>query len=123
LKESKALTEMVSPKALTFRVRECPASANEAALRDMLAQAFSDIQADDIHVRSIAMALSPWEAPPTKTATVNFEKLPSDIETKIEQGQWSVKSPHQNGGRLILDTHFFGLTPLNDVPVWKHGYE
>jgi len=93
-----------------------------ATVQDALARAFSNISPDDIHVQSLTTSLSPWETPPTKTATLTFAKLPSAIQTQIGQGEWTVEGPGLHD-TLILDTHFFGLTPLNDVDPLKHGYE
>jgi len=113
---------MVSTKSLTFRLQGCATTVDEATLRRTLAQAFGDINADDIRVRSLATTLSSWGAPATKTATLSFEKLPSAIGTSIARGRWTVETPGCSGG-LILDTNFLGLTPLNEVEDWKHDYE
>ena len=113
---------MVAPGAFNFRLRGCAASVDEAALCDALGRAFGDVSSDDIHIRSLATDFGPRETPPTKTATLTFAKLPSAIEAQIEQGQWEIKDPGLNG-TLILDTHFIGLTPLNDVKAQKHEYK
>jgi len=113
---------MVSPSAFTFRLRGCAATLDEVAIRNGLAQAFGDVQPDDIRIQSLATALNPWELPPTKIATLNFAKLPSVIEARIQQGEWKLEG-HGLDCTLILDTHFIGLTPLNDVEAPKHDYE
>jgi hypothetical protein len=113
---------MAPPKALTFRLQKCAASVDEAALRDALAGAFDDISLADVHIRSLATTLGPGETPPTKTATLSFAKLPSVIEAHMSQEEWKIKGPGLDG-TLILDTHFHGLTPLNDVEAQKHAYE
>ena len=66
---------MVSPNAVAFRLRGCPAGVYEAALCERLSAAFGDITPNDIHIHSLAIAS--WETPPTKTATLTFERLPS----------------------------------------------
>ena len=111
---------MASPSDLTYRLRGCPATADEVALRHGLAEAFGDITAADIHIRSLATALNPWGQPPTKTATLQFAKLPLNIDpTKSE---WKIEG-HDLNGTLLLDTHFLGLTPLNEIHTHNHQFE
>ena len=107
---------MVSPSALTYRLQGCPISVDEAALCEGLARIF-DITPDNVRIHSLATA--PWERPPTKTATLQFTKLPSIIDT-IET-EWNIEG--QGLGALILDTHFLGLTPLNEVGASEHCFE
>lgn len=92
------------------------------ALQDALARGFSDISSDDVRIQSLATALDAWGSPPTKTATLTFATLPSAIKSNISQGQWKVGGLGLHDS-LILDTHFLGLTPLNNVDPLKHGYE
>ncbi|KAK0724323.1 hypothetical protein B0H67DRAFT_102434 [Lasiosphaeris hirsuta] len=113
---------MVSQSTLTFRLRGCPATVDEVALCDALAQAFGDIDPDDIHLQSLARAVDPWETPSTKTATLRFAKLPSVVQAQISRGEWKIEGSGLNNA-LILDSHFLGLTPLNDVGVHKHKYD
>jgi len=109
---------MVSPGALTYRLRGCPATLDEAALRDNLARAWGDVAPEDIHVQSLATA---WERPPTKTATLQFAKLPSVLDTETAN-EWKIEG-HGLHGALILDTHFLGLTPLNEIQAREHRFE
>jgi len=113
---------MVSPGAFTFRLRRCPAAANETALRDRLSRALGDVTPDNICIQSLATTLDPWETPPSKTATLSFAKLPSVVETQVEKGEWIIESRGPDCS-LALDTQFLGMTPLNDVDVQKHDFE
>jgi hypothetical protein len=65
--------------------------------------------------------MAPWETPPTKTATLSFIALPSVVEVQIKKGEWKIEGGFDRP--LILDTHFLGLTPLNDVEAQKHEIE
>jgi len=112
---------MVSPGDLTYRLRGCPAAAGEAALRDGLARALGDVTPNDIHIQSLATALDPWKRPPTKTATLRFARAPSVIDSQTKT-EWKMEG-HGLDGTLLLDTHFLGLTPLNEVKAQKHGFE
>jgi len=109
---------MVSPSAITYRLRGCPPSVEIAALRDGLARAFGDVTPDDICIHS--MATAPWERPLTKTATLRFAKLPSVINIQAAD-EWKIEGHGLHG--LILDTHFLGLTPLNEIKARDHRFE
>jgi len=111
---------MVSPDAFAFRLRGCPSGVREAALRDRVSAAFGDITPDDVHIHSLATAA--WETPPTKTATLTFERLPSVIQSQSKQGTLKI-AHHVLDGSLLLDTEFLGLTPLSEVSAQKHEFE
>ena len=113
---------MASPGTFTFRLRGCPVTTNERALCDQLSQAFADITPNDIRIQSLATTLDRLETPPTKTATLSFAKLPSVVEKQLKKGEWKITS-HGPEGSLILDTHFLGMTPLNDVEAQTHNFE
>jgi len=52
----------------------------------------------------------------TKVATVMFQTLPSLIQNNEKQQEWCVPARGHHGDEdVILDTHFMGMTPLNDV--------
>ncbi len=112
---------MVSSSAFTFRLRRCPDTADEAALCRWLSRAFGDVTPNDIRIQSLATTLDPWGKKPVKTATLNFAKLPSAIESHIKKGEWKVEV--DGSPPLILDTHFLGMTPLNDVEAQRHDFE
>ena len=108
---------MVLPDAFAFWLWGCPSSVCKAALRDRVSAAFGDITPDDVLIHSLATA--PWERPPTKTATLQFTTLPSVIDTVKKE--WKVEG--RDLGTLLLDTHFLGLTPLNEIRAWEHCFE
>ncbi|KAJ2992379.1 hypothetical protein NUW58_g2188 [Xylaria curta] len=107
---------------LTFRLRRCPADANVKACAALLGLAFDDLDPEDIHIRSLAFSLDPWERPPTKTATLMFRKIPALLLKKASRCEWelAVESLEEP---LILDTHFLGLTPLNDIESESHAFD
>ena len=112
---------MASTSALTYRLRGCPATADEAALRGGLAQALGDVRPEDIYIQSLATAIGSWERSPTKTATLRFAKLPSVVGIQTTK-EWKIEG-HGLHGTLILDTHFLGLTPLNETQAHEHRFE
>jgi hypothetical protein len=100
-----------------FRVRGLPNGVR--TLKDvasLLSPRLADIPSDSIQVYSLATTLIAWESPPSKIATVMFQTLPLLIQKSPEEKQWSIPAKgHPNVDNLILDTHFLGMTPLNDV--------
>jgi hypothetical protein len=111
---------MALPEALTFRLRGCAATAEEGIICDALARSFGDIDSRDVRIRSLATALNPSSE--TKTATLTFAKLPSAVRSQLKRGEWKLEYDGL-GDSLILDSHFLGLTPLNDVKAQNHKYK
>jgi hypothetical protein len=100
-----------------FRVRGLPNDVK--FLKDvasLLSLRLGDIPSDSIHVYSLATTLNYWEKPLSKVATVMFQALPSLIQNSHGEKQWTILAKsHSNVDDIILDTHFMGMTPLNDV--------
>ncbi|KAI0850599.1 hypothetical protein F5Y00DRAFT_268344 [Daldinia vernicosa] len=76
----------------------------------------------DIRISSLACAVDPWERPPTKTATLTFEKGDHITRFNSNNGEWTFMHPAL-ANPLILDSHFRGLTPLNEVAAENHQYD
>ncbi|RWA11742.1 hypothetical protein EKO27_g3362 [Xylaria grammica] len=111
-----------SAKQKTFRLRCCPADADTDRCVELLSTAFADIEPEGIRIRSLAANLDPWERPPTKVATLTFRITPILLREPSGRSEWilpvaGLKEP------LILDSHFLGLTPLNDVQDETHEFD
>ncbi|KAH8586238.1 hypothetical protein B0O99DRAFT_644911 [Bisporella sp. PMI_857] len=100
-----------------FRVRGIPYDVKtfkDTAL--LLCPGMGDVPIDDIQVYSLATALLPWENPRSKVATVMFRTLPSLTHNSDGKDQWRIPVEGRHDvDSLTLDTHFKGMTPLNDV--------
>jgi hypothetical protein len=108
-----------------FRVRGLPNDVKTAEdVASLLSSRLGDISDDCIRVYSLATALYSWESPRSKMATLMFQTLPSLIQESHGEKEWFVPAnqgqPHVDG--LILDTHFMGMTPMNDVES-RHSFE
>jgi hypothetical protein len=69
---------------------------------------------EEIHIHSLASSHDPWEDPPTKTATITFDKLPLIFDN--ENSEWVLPAKHIGLlNNVIVDVHFLGFTALNDV--------
>jgi hypothetical protein len=104
-----------------FRVRGLPNDVKTLEdVASLLSLRLGDFPRDSIRVYSLAITmdftLSLWQFPRSKVATVMFQTLPSLIQNSPGKQQWSVPAQGpQNVDNVILDTHFMGMTPLNDV--------
>jgi hypothetical protein len=113
---SQAMTRKV------YRVRNIPGHADRHAAAQLLARSIGDATLD-IEVHSLAKAVDPWELPPTKTATVTFSHAPNLTNTQGgRSNEWRLVVAGLRNA-LILDTHFEGFTPLNDLDPNNHSYE
>lgn len=100
---------------LVFRLRGCPAEHNREWLQRALSEAFGDILPQDIRLQSLAADADPLAG--TKTATLMFLTVPGLLKDgQPGQKQWKISS-------FLLDTHFQGITPLNDVDQNVHTSE
>ncbi|KAL1846175.1 hypothetical protein Daus18300_014338, partial [Diaporthe australafricana] len=111
---------MKQPRDLTYRVRQIPFNQTEHDLKEFLSTAVPPIGPYySIKIWSFATGISSFQ--PTKVATVSFdvEAVPSWM---TEGSEWKVKS---RDGRVsvLLDTHFFGFTVLNEIDTKPHILE
>ncbi|KAH6989107.1 hypothetical protein BKA56DRAFT_611392 [Ilyonectria sp. MPI-CAGE-AT-0026] len=112
----------------TFRLRQCPSTANDQALRRLLSEFFPDIAPGDVCIRSLAKNVAPaGRDPGPNVATLTFKKLPLQIETEVQnrdKNEWAVCGTWKGKPcELILDMHFHGMTPLNDVGERRHKFD
>jgi len=98
-----------------FRLRKCPAEQNREWLQRVLSEALSDIRPQDIRIQSLAADADP--SAETKTATLMFVTMPGLLkDSQPGQTEWRIS-------RFLLDNHFQGMTPLNDVDPNRHTSE
>ncbi|KAE8453313.1 hypothetical protein EG329_011380 [Mollisiaceae sp. DMI_Dod_QoI] len=107
-------------KAKTYRIRQLPCILTyPRQVASFLAGIVPDLGAEDVKVFSLATSLNLLEIPPTKVATVMFDRVPPAFNTNDDQ--WII--PGQSAGLVrdvIVDIHFRDFTPLNDVPQNGH---
>ena len=106
---------------IVFRLRGLPNGIQTLdAAANFISGTLGDTPADSIRVYSLATTLSLHERPPSKVATVMFSTTPTIVTLGYDKNEWNIPPGE---GRLILDTHFNGMTPLNDVPPTDHLHE
>ncbi|KAI2465412.1 hypothetical protein F4781DRAFT_424824 [Annulohypoxylon bovei var. microspora] len=110
------------PKPKVYRLRGCPAHLDRSGAAALLSRELGDISPTDIQIQSLATNLDPWARPPTRVGTLMFDKLPASIREHDGKTEWSFKVIGLETD-LILDTHFMGMTPLNDVEQEKHEFD
>lgn len=110
------------PQKTVFRLRGCPTDLDARSLKDLLSNVFGDIGPDEINIQSLAQGHGLELM--NRTATLMFGKIPAYISTRQDQTSWRLdlngagskfRDPSQSCKALILDIHFEGFTPLNDV--------
>jgi hypothetical protein len=119
------------PARTVYRLRNLPAHFDRLSTIELLATVIDNSSVDpgDIQIFSLGTAPNSWKRWQTKVATLMFKTTPSalfaskthDART-AEAGEWTFKVPGLPEP-LVLDTHFSGLTVLNEVNVSFHEYD
>lgn len=109
-------------KPKVYRLRNLPGHVDRQLAAEILAQSLGDIAFQHIRIASLAHAVAEWSHVPTKTATVTFDKTPAIINAASAKEEWKIVVPAL-AKPLILDSHFQGVTPLNDVTESEHTHK
>jgi hypothetical protein len=110
---------MLPEKQKVYRLSNIPSDADRYKVIQLLVQALGDISYDSIKIFSLAFSLDHLNESPLKTATLTFKKVPDIIGSETEKSQWRFELPGLSSA-LLLDSHFLGFTPLNDVSGPQH---
>lgn len=112
----------VNNKARVFRLRNLPWSLSSQAAVELLCQSINGITVQDVRISSLATEVGAGSSSKTKVATITFQREIPALVSSLKAGQCTiaVRGPEKP---LILDHHFQGVTPLNDVPDAEHRYE
>ncbi|KAI9152195.1 Vegetative incompatibility protein [Paramyrothecium foliicola] len=105
---------------IVYRLRGIPHEiCTPEEVCNVLSECFKDFTADDFEVGSLATSFSYWDTSSSKVATLRFKKCPSALNKVFRDNSWDLSElgPYSS---LVLDRHFLGLTPLNDVDAEKH---
>lgn len=94
----------------TFRLRQIPTGLDRLNVAKLLQNAL-EIGASDVKIHSLAQSVNVWA--PSQTATLMLSATPK-LEQMLSKGdEWSIPVANLQHD-LILDTHFRGLTALNE---------
>jgi hypothetical protein len=120
------------PRRRVYRLQNLPPHVDRLMAAEVLADTFFDagITPGDVHIFSLASKVHNWTQQTTKVATLMFRKTPEALELShqyygcegFEIKEWKFRAANLPEP-LILDTHFDGLTPLNDVHKSEHTHE
>ncbi|PHH91864.1 hypothetical protein CDD83_9958 [Cordyceps sp. RAO-2017] len=109
---------------LVFRLSEIPSHVTTRdELANLLANAPDGSPAcGSVAIYSLATTLIPWEHPPSRVATLMFTEVPALLASSgPDQNEWLINVAAANEVHTLkLDRHFWGMTPLNDVPDEHH---
>ncbi|KAI0861632.1 hypothetical protein F4860DRAFT_475705 [Xylaria cubensis] len=108
-----------------FRLRGLPRSVKSPDdVANLVSKSLGDILAHDVRVFSLATNLGFGDDSPSKVATLMFSTIPSIIRDKSSRNEWETIIPGpENGHCLVLDTHFEGMTTINDVDYLSHRFD
>ncbi|ETS76501.1 hypothetical protein PFICI_11888 [Pestalotiopsis fici W106-1] len=115
-------------KSKVYRVQGLPdrPGFDRYAATQLIASAINDptVTAGDIEIYSLAPSVDPHKIWNRKVATVMFSHAPSPLATaegsdKSVDSEWRFPVPGFPEP-LVLDSHFLGLTVLNDVSATEH---
>ncbi|OTB00978.1 hypothetical protein M426DRAFT_14959 [Hypoxylon sp. CI-4A] len=109
-------------KPKVYRLRGCPGHFDKQDVTKLLSRELGDVASTDIEIQSLATELKPLARSPTKVATLMFYKLPALLEREKGKNEWSIQVLALEEP-LLLDTHFLGMTPFNDVESDKHEFD
>ena len=106
--------------AKVYRLRGLPARLTTEQVARLLSTGL-DLPEHNIVVASLARTVG-WEGSRTKIATVQFKLVPAFFRSRLDHEEWDLSTQDGLDG-VILDCHFLGLTPLNDVKQSIHNTE
>lgn len=110
---------------IVFRLRQLPNSICSPTEAASLLAGVLGLPAHHVVVYSVATTLDKWEVLPSKVATLQLKSVPARLQNaNDDEDEWRIVMAEQAPGHvLILDIHFKGLTPLNDVEPARHFVE
>ncbi|KAK9775295.1 putative NACHT domain-containing protein [Seiridium cardinale] len=102
-------------KSLVYRLRRTPYEIDERGTVTELSSRALGIPVLDGQVCSLATIIDGISTRGSPVATVMFSKAPPKlIQTHANQNQQELRL-HSSQKTLVLDSHFIGITPLNEV--------
>jgi hypothetical protein len=117
-------TSPTATKKTVFRVRGLPNHVTtHAEVGSLVAELLGISPASNVIVSSLATSLDYWETPRSKVSTIQLKVDSPLIVNFSASQQWHVPIDETGSKSLILDTHFLGFTPLNDVSPSTHIIE
>lgn len=102
-----------------YRLRYLPLYVDRLDVAKMLVGCIPGLQLEEIQISSLALAV---DSQSSKTATVMFRTTPHVVGQDPRQSQWDLPVAGLPAP-IVLDTHFNGLTPLNEVDESSHTTE
>lgn len=93
----------------TFRLRGIHKEWDRSRVKEQVKVEFRLPDAAQVHIRSISPDPSDSER---QIATLDLTEMPNGIAHASRPSEWM---PYSRGEDLVLDTNFFGLTPLHET--------
>ncbi|VUC28080.1 unnamed protein product [Clonostachys rosea] len=99
-----------------YRATYLPEHVDRLAAAELLAGCIPGLEIGHIRVCSLATAV---DSQSKKTATVMFKTVPNALSEDLGQNKWEFRV-FGLAIPVVLDIHFYGLTPLNDIHHTAH---
>lgn len=109
-------------KAIVLRLRYIPGHLDRLEVVKLLSKSLKNVEEGDITIFSLALEVNTLSQMPKKVATLAFNSLPVPISSSLQAGDVRIEVPGL-AMPLILDSHFRGITPLNEIPDHTHTNE
>lgn len=110
---------------IVFRLRQLPNKTGSPTEAASLLAGVLGLPHHHVIVYSLATTLDQWEMLPSKIATLQLKSVPARLQNaRDDEDEWRFVLPGEALNQaLILDIHFRGFTPLNDVEPARHSVE
>ncbi|KAB8360563.1 hypothetical protein FH972_024303 [Carpinus fangiana] len=104
----------------TYRVRQLPQHIDALETSKLLVSLDPRLgPVYNVKVLSLGRGISPWERPPTKTATIMFQSLPTCLDS--DDTVWTLPGREHGYHRdVLIDVHFLDFTVLCEPPKALH---
>ncbi|KAK5227269.1 hypothetical protein LTR72_003259 [Exophiala xenobiotica] len=113
---------MASSEPTTYRLRRIPARITGLSLERFLCQMIPGLSPQQLHIASLAPTPDDHSRPPSQIATLQIsEPIPPKIAFD-KNSECTIEIPGERHP-VVLDTHFWGFTPLNDVDSGEHAFD
>lgn len=109
-------------KARVLRLRYVPGHLDRLEVIKLLSKSLKNVEEADITIFSLALDVNTLSQMPRKVATLTFQSLPATISSRLQAGDVRIEVPGL-AMPLVLDSHFRGITPVNEIPERMHTHE
>lgn len=110
--------------SVVFRLQNIPNGVTHKSEAASLVAGALGLAIDQVTICSLARTFNFFELESSQVATIQLKSVPAVVQRNPSEKQWTFPLPNAASGEpLLLDTHFKGMTVLNDVDASLHRAE